>query len=175
VLFDLVHHREGPCTGNHMGHIHVRVLITYYAVLEPKKSVVNCDGNIVDIYFGVLLKTGDLTFVKEEASEKLGVARIVDSIHKVVAVIKMNKESIKNFTELAVNALPTVVKEPIIGWMPILDDHFIMNKEVYQFKWLIVIPAYRIKSIAMVKKYDVLKGQSADIFGMKNTYVLWFR
>jgi hypothetical protein len=25
VLFDLVHHREGPCTGNCMGHVRVRV------------------------------------------------------------------------------------------------------------------------------------------------------
>jgi hypothetical protein len=37
------------------------------------------------------------------------------------------------------------------------------------------VPASRFKSISMVKKYDVLKGKSADIFGMKNTYVLRFR
>jgi hypothetical protein len=50
-----------------------------------------------------------------------------------------------------------------------------MNEEVYQSKWLIVVPASRIKSMAMVKKYDVFKGESSDIFGMKYTYVLRFR
>jgi hypothetical protein len=122
----------------------------------------------------VLLKTGEFTLVKEEASEKHVFARIVDIIHKVVTVIKMGKESSKTLTELAVNHFPTVVKVPIRGWTPILEDHFRMNKEVYESKWLIVVPDSRIKLIAMVKKYDVLKGESADIFGMKNTYIIRF-
>jgi hypothetical protein len=102
-----------------------------------------------------------------EASEKLVVARIVEIIQKVVTVIKMGKETIKTFTELAVNHFPTVVKDPIRGWTPISEDYFRMNEEVYQSKWLIVVPASRIKSIAMVKKNDVLIGESAEIFGMK--------
>jgi hypothetical protein len=111
----------------------------------------------VDSFFGVLLKTGDFTLVKEEASEKLVVARIVDIIHKVVTVIKMGNETSKTLTELAVNPFPTVVKDPLRGWAQILADHFRMNEEVYQSKWLLIVPASRIKSIAMVKKYDVLK------------------
>jgi hypothetical protein len=34
--------------------------LTYYAVMEPKNSVVNFAGLIVDSCFGVLLKTGIL-------------------------------------------------------------------------------------------------------------------
>jgi hypothetical protein len=89
--------------------------ITSYAVLEPKKSVMNCDGVIVDSCFGVLLKTGDFTLVKEEASEKLVVSRIVEIIHRVV----MGTETSKTLIELDVNHFPSVVKEPIRGWMPI--------------------------------------------------------
>jgi hypothetical protein len=50
-----------------------------------------------------------------------------------------------------------------------------MNEDVYQLKWLIVVPGSRIKSMAMVKKNDILKIESYDIFGMKNTYVLRLR
>jgi hypothetical protein len=103
------------------------------------------------------------------------VARIVKIILKVFTVIKMGKETSKNFTELAVNPFPTVAKEPLRGWKPISEDHFIMNEEVYQSKWLIVVPASMIKSISMVKKYDVIKGESANVFGIKNSYVRRFR
>jgi hypothetical protein len=126
--------------------------------------VVNCAGVIVDSCFGIPINTGDFTLVKEEASEKLVVSRIVEIIHKLVTVIKMGKETSKTLTELAVNPFPTLVKEPLRGWTPISEDHFRMNEEVYQSKWLIVVPASRIKSIAMVKKYDILKGESVYIF-----------
>jgi hypothetical protein len=60
--------------------------------------VVNCAGVIVDSCFGVLLKTGYFTLVKEQASEKLVVAQIVEIIHKVVTVIKMGKETSKTLS-----------------------------------------------------------------------------
>jgi hypothetical protein len=107
---------EGKGGGDHLP-------ITSYAVLEPKKSVVNCDGVIVDICFGALLKTGDFTLVKEEASEKLVIAKTVVIIYKVVTVIKMGKETSKTLTELAVNPFPTVVKEPIRGWTPLMKRY----------------------------------------------------
>jgi hypothetical protein len=94
--------------------------------------VVNYAGVIVDICFGVLLKTGEFSLVKEDASEKLVVAQIVEIINKVVTVIKMGKERSKTLTELAVNPFPTVVKEPIRAWTPISEDQFRMNEEMYQ-------------------------------------------
>jgi hypothetical protein len=65
--------------------------ITSYDVLEPNTGAVNCAGVIVDSCFGIPINTGDFTLVKEEASEKLVVARIVEIIQKVVTVIKMGK------------------------------------------------------------------------------------
>jgi hypothetical protein len=103
------------------------------------------------------------------------VAWIVEIIYTVVTVIKMGKETSKTLTELAVTPFPTVVKDPIRGWTPLSEDYFRMNEELYQSKWLIFVPASRIKSIIMVRKYDALKGDPADIFGMENTYVLRFR
>jgi hypothetical protein len=82
--------------------------------------VVNCDGVIVDSCFGALLKTGNFTLVKKEASEKLVIAGTVVIIYKVVTLIKMGKETSKTLTELPVNPFPTVVKEPIRGWTPLV-------------------------------------------------------
>jgi hypothetical protein len=85
------------------------------------------------------------------------------------------KEEKKTAREVALNLFPRVAKEPNIGWTPIMEDNFHLNPEVYQSKFVRIVPLSSIKGLAIVRKYDDLKQQSANFYGMMHLFILRFR
>jgi hypothetical protein len=99
-----------------------------YEDLELKSTVANCDGVSSSICVGVTFKAGDFLLCKFTYQEELVVCRIVEIIY--VKEVETQKSSFK----MLVNPFPIIGKEPIKGWVPIVEDNWCLNTEVYQSK-----------------------------------------